>query len=408
MKNGQKEVNKKKKPSILAMALFLALLDQPNYSGFNWKQYIEATIQYNAQQIYKQAILNMQQQKDLEIDSNEFQIIINRQNNQKLNINNGKISGAVDLQMIGLNNLAKAEGIKEVTEDNSKVRFIAVEDNKTTLMCDSLNNQEFYINKENVFDRYYGETQKELTIQRIRCNGLVLGLNLPPIQHHFHYCRSTIMYLPSVEKQEKTEYNLDIPKISKDIKQVLSNTKLNPNVKRLFNKYLTSNNAKIDNNLNVPMRYSVSDDKIYINLNHSDFRYYDLSESLSHEIIHMIDIRNNISDKLNIDNELRRTRLQIDIDEDKYIKMLSSSKYEDNMTLSDIFSAITNSKISGNYNHSNRYWLEDTTRIEKELSANIMSAYLTNNKDTLDIINSISGLKEIKEKVVKLYNDYTK
>lgn len=408
MKNGQKEVNKKKKSSVIPMALFLALLDQPNYSGFNWKQYIESTMQYNTQQIYKQAILNMQQQKNLEIDSSEFQTIINRQNNQKLNINNDKISGAADLQMIGLNNLAKVEGIKEVTEDNSKVRFIAVEDNKTTLMCDSLNNQEFYINKENVFDRYYGETQKELTIQRIRCNGLVLGLNLPPIQHHFHYCRSTIMYLPPVEKQEKTEYNLDIPKISKDIKQVLSNTKLNPNVKRLFNKYLTSNNAKIDNNLNVPMRYSVSDDKIYINLNHSDFRYYDLSESLSHEIIHMIDIRNNISDKLNIDNELRRTRLQIDIDEDKYIKMLSSSKYEDNMTLSDIFSAITNSKISGNYNHSNRYWLEDTTRIEKELSANIMSAYLTNNKDTLDIINSISGLKEIKEKVVKLYNDYTK
>ena len=193
-KQGQQEVNKKKKPSILEMALFLALLDQPNYSGFNWKQYIEATIQYNTQQIYKQAILSIQQKKDLEIDSNEFQTIINRQNNQRLNTNNDKISGATDLQMIGLNNLAKVEGIKETTEDNSKVRFIAVEDDKTTLMCDSLNNQEFYINKENVFDRYYGETQKELTIQRIRCNGLVLGLNLPPIQHHFHYCRSTIVY----------------------------------------------------------------------------------------------------------------------------------------------------------------------------------------------------------------------
>ena len=408
MKNGQKEVNKKKKPSILAMALFLALLDQPNYSGFNWKQYIEATMQYNAQQIYKQLILNIQQQKSLEIDSNEFQIIINRQNNQKLNINNDKISGAVDLQMIGLNNLAKAEGIKEVTEDNSKVRFIAVEDDKTTLMCDSLNNQEFYINKENVFDRYYGETQKELTVQRIRCNGLVLGFNLPPIQHHFHYCRSTIMYLPPVEKQEKTEYNLDIPKISKDIKQVLSNTKLNSSVKRLFNKYLTGNNAKIDNNLNVPMRYSIDDDKIYINPNHSDFKYYDLSESLSHEIIHMIDIRNNISDKLNIDNELRRARLQIDIDEDKYIKMLSSNKYEDNMSVGDIFSAITNGKITGNYGHDTNYWLKDNTRIEKELSANIMSAYLTNNKDTLYVIDNIQGLKEIKEKVVKAYQDYTR
>ena len=149
-------------------------------------------MQYNTQQTYKQAILNMQQQKGLEIDSSEFQTIINRQNNQKLNTNNDKISGAVDLQMIGLNNLAKVEGIKGVTEDNSKIRFIAVEDDKTTLMCDNLNNKEFYINKENIFDRYYGETQKELIVQRIRCNGLVLGLNLPPIQHHFHYCRSSI------------------------------------------------------------------------------------------------------------------------------------------------------------------------------------------------------------------------
>lgn len=215
-KQGQQEVNKKKKPSIIPMALFLALLDQPNYSGFNWKQYIEATIQYNTQQIYKQVILNIQQQKDLEIDSSEFQTIINRQNNQKLNINNDKISGAVDLQMIGLNNLAKVEGIKEVTEDNSKVKFIAVEDDKTTLMCDSLNNQEFYINKENVFDRYYGENQKELKIQRIRCNGLVLGLNLPPIQHHFHYCRSTIMYLPPVEKQKKISYNNTYPEFKKE------------------------------------------------------------------------------------------------------------------------------------------------------------------------------------------------
>lgn len=165
-------------------------------------------MQYNAQQIYKQVILNIQQQKALEIDSGEFQNIIKRQNNQKLNINGDKISGAVDLQTVGVNNLAKVEGIKLAAGNDVKVRFIAVEDDKTTLMCDSLNNKIFNVHKENVFDRYYGETQKELRLQRIRCNGLVLGLNLPPIQWHFHYCRSTIMYLPPVENQEKTEYNI--------------------------------------------------------------------------------------------------------------------------------------------------------------------------------------------------------
>lgn len=408
MKNGQKEVNKKKKPSVLTMALFLALLDQPNYSGYNWEQYIKATIQYNAQQIYKQTILNMQQQKDLEIDSNEFQTIINRQNSQRLNINNDKISGAVDLQMIGLNNLAKVEGIKSNADDDAQVEFWAVTDEHSTEMCQSMNMMRFYINKENKFDRYWGNSKKDVKLMPVSVKGLIPGINLPPIMYYWHWCRSTIRYVPQVEKQEKTEYNLDIPKISKDIKQVLRNTKLNPNVKRLFNKYLTSNNAKIDNNLNVPMRYNINDDKIYINPNHQDFKYYDLSESLSHEIIHMIDIRNNISNKLNIDNELRRARLQIDVDEDKYINMLSSSKYENNMTLSDIFSAITNGKITGNYGHEANYWVKDSTRIEKELSANIMSAYLNKNQETLNIVDSINGLKEIKEKVVKAYHDYTR
>lgn len=78
------------------------------------------------------------------------------------------------------------------------------------------------------------------------------------------------------------------------------------------------------------------------------------------------------------------------------------------MTLSDIFFAIKNGKILGNYMHSSKYWLEETTKVKRELLANIMAAYLTNNQDTLNIINSIKGLKEIKEKVVKIYNDYTR
>lgn len=193
---GQEEVlkaNKKKdKPSILDMALFLYLLDQPNYTGLNFKQSIEATIQYNANQLYRQALINIQQQKELEIENNEFHNIINRQQNTKLCINDDKISGFMDMQMIGLNNLSKVEGIKEQDND-AKVRFIAVEDNKTTLMCKSLNNQQFYINKENIFDRYYGEKQDELRIERIRCKGLVLRSQSSANFSHlpflsFYYC----------------------------------------------------------------------------------------------------------------------------------------------------------------------------------------------------------------------------
>lgn len=212
---GQKEVNKtlpkkeRKIVSIIPDAIFLALLDMPNYSGYNWEQYIQTILQYNAQQIYKQVILNIQQQRELEIKNNEFLRLINQQNNQKLCIKDNKISGSVDMQMIGLNNLAKVEGIKE-KDNNAKIKFIAITDGQETDMCYSLDGQEFYIEKENEFDRYYGETKNELRIQRIKCKGLVQGLNLPPISHHFHWCRSTITYNPQYfDKVEfrQEEYN---------------------------------------------------------------------------------------------------------------------------------------------------------------------------------------------------------
>lgn len=407
---GQKEVIdtlKNKKPlSIIDMALFLYLLEQPNYTGMNFTQCIQATIQYNAQQLYRQALINIQQQKDLEIENNEFQKILKGQQNTKLCINNDKISGFMDMQLIGMNNLAKLEGIKK-EDNNAKVRFTAVIDGRETDMCNSLDGQEFYINKENVFDRYYGETQKDLRIERIRCKGLVLGLNLPPISHHFHFCRSYIIYVSTVEKQEKNKYNdLEIPKINKEVSQLLKNTKLNNKVRKLFNKYLIDDNIIIDNTDTKFMYYDIDKDKIIINNKHIDSLNYDLAESLTHEIIHLIDIRNKISEKIDITSELRRAEFNI-LNDDKYLEMFKQEKYANNMTLSDIFSAVTNNKVVGNIGHYSKYWNEDITRVKKEISANIMSAYLNNNKDTLKVINSIKSLKEIKNKVVKNYNDYT-
>ncbi len=409
---GQQEVNntlpkKQRKPmNILKWALFLALMDQPNVKGYIIEQYIEATIQFNAQQLYRQYLINLQQNKKNDISDSIYQNLIKRQQNDKLCINGSKISGNMDLTMIGINNQTKLEGIKE-QDDNAMVEFVSIEDENTTEMCQSLDRKRFYIDKENEFTRYYGETKAELRIEKIKCKGLVLGLNLPPISHHFHWCRSYIVYLP-VESQEETEYNLDIPKISKELKLVLGNTKLNSKVKKLFNKYLTEENVAIDGNNKKVMYYDTEQDKIIINPNHKEFKSYDLSESLSHEIIHMIDVRNNISNKLDIANDLRRAELYINANSDEYSNLFKQNKYAKSMTLSDIFSAVTNNRIVGKIGHDTTYWNEDETRRIKEISANIMSAYLNDNKDTLDIINEINSLKRIKEKVVKEYGKYTK
>lgn len=396
-----------KKYSVIPDAIFLALLDTPNVKGWTYNEYIQTILKYNAEQIYRQYIIDLQQQKEADITNDIYQNIIKRQQNSKLCINGDKISGEVDLTLIGINNMAKTEGI--ISRDNdAQVIFLANIDGNETEMCHSLNNQTFYINKENEFNRYYGETQKDLTIRRVKCKGLVLGLNLPPISHHFHYCRSMIQYiLPSIEKEEKTKYNLDIPKISKEVKQALGNTKLNNKVKKLFDKYLTQDNTIIDTNNPKPMYYSVDKDKIIINPNHKDFNKYNLSEALSHEIIHLIEKRNKLTDKVNIESNISKAQMEINLDAQKYITMFKDNKYADNMTLSDIFSSLTYDNIAGKVGHDFDYWY-DINNIKSELSANIMSAYLNNNADTLRVIDSINSLKNIKEEVIRKYDKYTR
>ena len=410
---GQQEVNntlpKKERKSIdvLKWALFLALLDQPNAKGYVYEQYIQATIQFNAQQIYRQAIIDLQQQNKPNITNNIYQNLLKKQGNYRLNIKNGKAtSGDVDVTLIGLNNIAKVEGIK-LLDKNAECLFMSDLCEHVTQMCSNMNGYKFKVDGWNSFDRWYGETAKDLRLERVKVKGLVLGINLPPITHHFHYCHSTIMYL-LVESQEKTEYNLDIPKISKELKQVLGNTKLNSKVKKLFDKYLTEENVVIDENNKKVMYYDIEQDKIIINPNHTEFKNYNLSESLSHEIIHMIDTRNNISDKLDIGNDLRRAELYINTNNGEYNNIFEQDRYAKNMTLSDIFSAVTNNRVVGKIGHDTAYWNEDESRRTKEISANIMSAYLNDNKDTLDVINEINSLKQIKEKVVKEYGKYTR
>ena len=206
---GQQEVNQtlpknKQKTSIIEDALFLYLLSLPNSKGYVWNDYIEAILKYNADQIYRQAIIDLQQQKELDITNDIYQNIIQKQQNQRLNINGDKISGDIDLTLIGLNNQAKVEGIRSITKsEDAQVRFIALTDEHSTKMCQSMNNMLFYINKENEFDRYWGETQKELTLMRVKIRGLVLGINLPPIMHHFHFCRSTITYITDLKQYKE-------------------------------------------------------------------------------------------------------------------------------------------------------------------------------------------------------------
>lgn len=194
-KLGQDEVDenlkKKKEVSVIPGAIFLALLNQPNVKGLTYEKYTEITIRYYSEQILKQVIIDFQQQKTPDINNEIYQNIIERQQRAKLNINNDKISGDIDVITTQLDNNAKCEGIYSFDKE-AEVRFISVHDQITTKMCRSLDNQKFKVHDWNIFKRY---SQTNGTIKNYKCYGLIPGLNLPPISDNFHYCRSYIKYV---------------------------------------------------------------------------------------------------------------------------------------------------------------------------------------------------------------------
>lgn len=69
--------------------------------------------------------------------------------------------------------------------------FIAEIDDVTTKMCRSMNGRLFWVNDWNEFTRW-SDMNKDYV--HVKIFGLQLGVNLPPIRDHFHWCRSTVQY----------------------------------------------------------------------------------------------------------------------------------------------------------------------------------------------------------------------
>lgn len=199
---GQKQVGVR--PELLPNSVYLALLGTPCANGYTLSEYKGAKALNSTYQIHRLATQMIQQgqKPNVKAMDKEFE----RQERERLSIREviGRglvIAGIIDMIMIGINNMSIVEGIKRAVTvktptpediENAKVRFVAVIDDKTTPMCESLHGQEFYIFKENEFIRW-SDAHKQM--RKYKCTGLVLGLNLPPITNHFHFCRSSIEYI---------------------------------------------------------------------------------------------------------------------------------------------------------------------------------------------------------------------
>ena len=188
---------KPKKKFSLTWEFIWSLLWIPTYNK-SWDNYIQLLTMNNYQEAYRQIVQVIQQGKDL--NDSMLKDLMKKQCNRILSINDDKYSGVLSDTCRQLGNKVYTEPFKE--EDDLQVRFIAEMDERTTDMCKSLNNKTFYVFRDNEFDRYVGTNANDVVLRRFRVKGLVTGVNLPPIDSFFHWCRSTITYLidyPNVE-----------------------------------------------------------------------------------------------------------------------------------------------------------------------------------------------------------------
>lgn len=197
---GIDEINpKRKKHWSLTWAYIWSLLTLPNIKGDKWTTYVEAIALTYAKEIKRQTMINLQQNKKLNILDDVFQNIIKKQHNKYLSINVDKISGTLDSQVVEIANQSLLKAGEDIGNKQLQVRFIAEVDKRTTDMCLSMNNMLFNVNDWNRFYRYSASDGKNVFYT---VKGLKSGVNLPPINNHFHYCRSTITYLVDMPRDE--------------------------------------------------------------------------------------------------------------------------------------------------------------------------------------------------------------
>lgn len=185
----KKEVPTIKLPNPPLYSLYgLSLLAIPNANGYIWKDYKDATTLYNANETYRYLLVNGDKDIKTLLQKQKNRYLKRKRNPSK----EDKYTGALEDELVFVVNQTKIKAYEDA--GINKVRFIAVHDTKTTEMCQSLDGQEFYIdrNKTNVYNRY---SAMDEGIIEYKTRGLEVGDNLPPITNHYHHCRSTITFI---------------------------------------------------------------------------------------------------------------------------------------------------------------------------------------------------------------------
>ena len=194
---------------------------------------------------------------------------------------------------------------------------------------------------------------------------------------------------------------MEIPDIINEVSES-NNQSINENARKFIEDTITANDIIMDIKNKWPLYLDSKLRKIIINPKHPDLKYYRIDESIVHEIIHLKDISNNIvKDNYNtLQPILKKARMYIDNNKSFFYDFLEKNKGD--MAIGDIFSALTDGKLKGDFGHKSEYWKNDTIVLQ-ELSANILSSYIIGNKSVDKLLEDIPPLKKLQKEFLKLW-----
>lgn len=185
----------------------------------SYEEYLQTLTMTDSDEMFKKCIQAINSESELKEE--DIAKLIEKQQNRVLKIGKDETTGSDKFSGI-IESMSRTVGNKAYIQPfpNQQVKFVAELDSRTTKMCLSLNGQIFNTIDTNKFKRYSDKAKTEVSYET---KGLVQGINLPPIEDHFHWCRSTITYQinKTINELEKEIFgiNLETYNLLKEVKE---------------------------------------------------------------------------------------------------------------------------------------------------------------------------------------------
>ena len=150
------------------------LMSTPLYLGYNWLEYQQSLIDYNANKTYRKVVVGIAQSN---FDINTY--------TKTFEIERKRYITALDNEIASMSSQVALWGMEK--QGVEKVMYVAVMDERTTRICQSMDRQVFNVKDKNIYFRYANNNDERMT--KYETIGLQIGENCPAL--HIN-CRSVL------------------------------------------------------------------------------------------------------------------------------------------------------------------------------------------------------------------------